>query len=562
MDELENNQEHEKDQEAEQDHDPLSIEGKGWDLLVGGKEASFALGGDDPFDLGKLGHEAESEIPPEGDEIDLILSSIPTPEGAPATDDLPSDAFWDRGRGAETPEPSPPPGEAAEAPPRDLRPDELGYRPTPQPTASIQPAQPEPPAEQPSLAEPIRAALPDEGPVTAPPHLFPGGTEARSVVEGEAPVEPQPLAPGATSGISKGVAFETIETAGESIVEAEAPTAPSPEVSEPPQEAVLLDKDVGGPMTLPITEPSPPSDMPPWSMPQPAAMGVAAPPIGDPFESLVPMRPPTLMEPELPPDETLGRTLITPERINALWEDIEETYNLTIDDVRGHFNTTEQAISDLKRARELLLSGPENFDNAERLVVEVKARLRLEEKVRKWSQTRGSWLAVYLVAWLSLLSLVSLLTNQVAEASLRFVPDWMAATWLPGLFGGLGGVVGALWVLIKHIARRRDFDPIHTSWYVTNPFMGIALGVLTYLVVRGGGGVLTSVAGIEGSLEFSTGASLALYLLCAIVGFNQNILWALIDRFVKAILPGEKEEDKTAATEASHGVERPGGPGG
>ena len=29
-----------------------------------------------------------------------------------------------------------------------------------------------------------------------------------------------------------------------------------------------------------------------------------------------------------------------------------------------------------------------------------------------------------------------------------------------------------------------------------------------------------------------------LYALCVIVGFNQNVLWSLVDRVVDAILPG------------------------
>ncbi len=260
----------------------------------------------------------------------------------------------------------------------------------------------------------------------------------------------------------------------------------------------------------------------------------------DPFEEE--LRPPRSLTDDLPPHQDLETLLITKERINALWDEINETYNLVISDVRGYYSATDSAIHDLKRARELLLAGYEHFDNAEELVKRVKARLRLEEKVRQWSRTRGTWLGIYLVIWLLLLlAVVPLTASRVAGSATDLGPAWMAATFLPGLFGGLGAVVGALWVLIKHIAKKRDFDPIHTPWYVTNPFMGIALGVVTYLLVRVGDVLLTGDTLLPASGELGT---MGLYALCIFVGFNQNVLWALADRVFKAILPA----DTTRAT--------------
>ena len=174
--------------------------------------------------------------------------------------------------------------------------------------------------------------------------------------------------------------------------------------------------------------------------------------------------------------------------------------------MRGYYGTTEQAIADLKKAREYLLAGTQYYDNAERLVVEVRARLRLEEKVRQWSQTRGTWLGFYLVLWLVALSLASLLTGRIdALASQGILPTFLVQTWLPGLFGGLGGVVGALWVLVKHIAVRRDFDPQNTPWYIVNPIMGVAMGVVTYFVLWVSSNSLLGIANIDGEIDFTTG---------------------------------------------------------
>lgn len=251
---------------------------------------------------------------------------------------------------------------------------------------------------------------------------------------------------------------------------------------------------------------------------------------------------------ELAPDAGLEAILITQERIDALWNEINDTYNAVILDVRGHYTTTEVAITDLKHARELLLAGEEHFDNAEEVVKRVKARLRLEEKVRQWSRTRGTWLAVYLILWLLVLAVATFLSSRFVEMTQSIVPQWMAVIVLPVLYGGIGGVVGALWVLIKHIVKVRDFDPIHTPWYVINPFMGMALGGITYFLLRAS----TLILGAAPVALGDPGEQFGLYFLSVVVGFNQNVLWELIDRVLGAVLPSEKT---AATTEAATSTE-------
>ncbi len=514
MSETENAQP-EQDAHSSSDSEPISLEGKGWDILVGGQQNAAQLGGADPFDQS-----------PDDAEASAIMSASETPPGE-TTGVPPEEAFWDRGRGSGAPEPPVPTDENVAAPPRDLSPEELGAVPIPPgiETPSAAPATP----EVLSVSETAPSA-PAEFPVptlsfeelTAPP-ASPASAEAPSTVD-MGPSVPEVPAPGPF-----GAPFGAAPDAGMPFGAAPAP--------------------FGGPAAPPPLAPSVPVEPTPLTAPQavpvqPAgvysAMDVGAERIYDPFRSeryVAPM--PT--EPEKPPDEALKGHLITQERIDALWDEINETYNLAINDVRGYFKTTEQAIIDLKKARELLLSGAENYDNAEQLVKMVKARLRLEEKVRQWSKNLGTWLALYLVIWLLLLSVLSLVTDHAQEIAAQLVPLWMAQTILPGLFGGLGGVVGALWVLIKHIAKERDFDPIHTPWYVTNPFLGFALGVITYLLLLAGGGLI----GIEGFADAASN-SLFTYALCIIVGFNQNVLWSLVDRVIKAVVP---PTESRAATE-------------
>jgi hypothetical protein len=274
--------------------------------------------------------------------------------------------------------------------------------------------------------------------------------------------------------------------------------------------------------------------------------------ISDPFASQtdLPLR---LVQSDLPADAELEKRLVTPKRIDALWDEINATYDLAINDVRGHFNTTKDAIAQLAEARELLLSGAANYDEAEELVKAVEARLKLEEKVREWAGGRGTLLAAYLVLWLVALSLgtTAILYNRLDVLALSAIPEFLVSTWLPTVFGILGGVIGALWVLNKHITKKRDFDPIHTMWYMTNPFLGGALGVVTYFLVRGGGFLVTQAGGSD-TFNLTPLMTVILCTLSVIVGFNQNILWSLVDRFLKAIFP-EKPEDQTAATDTGLG---------
>lgn len=556
-----------KDEEGDEQEESTSLEGKGWDILAGGKQNPFEMGGEDPFDL----KSSDNPNPyTDDDEANWILTSgAPTPP----QEEMPPEAYLDRGHGAYEGTP----GQPAEAAPRDLSPDDLG-----------------------ALTSSELGAY-DAGPITAPPERFaemgaeatgpadvpssdsiPGMSFGVTVTpvgpEGEPPVmappsdlppiSPMPEAyptssgvPSPGTGLSPGVDVTPLGPDGEPLAPPAGPSIPphahgpdetSPIPStQPPGGAIPMPPDFGSPPGGPTqpsaggpvvpTAPLPAiPDVPPWDLPrQPQGLMPADAFIRDPFFS--PPRISVAGEEPLPKDD-LAAMLITSDRVNALWDEINETYDLVIDDVRGHFETTQQAIENLKQARALLLSGPENFDNAERLVIEVKARLRLEEKVRQWSRTMGTWLGVYLVVWLLLLSAASFLTKRMDIITEPFVPQLLAATWLPSLFGGLGGVIGALWILVKHIAIKRDFDPIHTPWYVVNPFLGVAMGVVTYFVLVGGGNTLLKAVG--SNIELSgANSSPVLLLICIIIGFNQNVLWALIDRVVDTIFPRPIEEE-------------------
>jgi hypothetical protein len=521
--------------EQKQEDESASLKGMGWDILVGGEEHALNLGGEDPFDLEAATDEETEEI--------FVSSSEEPSEPEP----MRADAFWDRGRGAEVPEPPDLEKAKAEAPPRDLSPEDLGASAAsidlivPSEGVSAEVIVPDIESAGEPEAEPsTEVPLVPLAEYTSPPASLPDGEEVIVTAPSEA-AEPEPLVDPSIPPIESAVPFgDSLEGAvpfASDTVEAPFGSTAGPETFEDTTIEMLPLGEVSYPP--PISSMSggsiyPSASVLPTSFYRPS----------DPFSEPTPA-PVKSTEPELPPAEDLEKILITNKNIQSLWDEIDETYKLVISDVRGYFSTTELSISELKKAREYLLAGREYYDNAEELVKRVKARLRLEEKVRKWAQTRGTWLGIYLIVWVFLVLAMAVMSDRVTATLSTLMPAWLAAAFMPGMFGSLGGVIGALWVLIKHIAKRRDFDPIHTPWYVTNPFMGFALGLITYLLVSAGGGLL----GVEGVLTtetISTSGIYTIYFLCVAVGMNQNFLWSMFDRVVKAIVPSE---ETTAAVE-------------
>ncbi|MCC6904231.1 MAG: hypothetical protein IT326_00210 [Anaerolineae bacterium] len=487
-----------------------SLVGKGWEILAGGAANPFEKGGEDPFDQALLEQLRGQPNPFASDqEADQVIEEATAMNTTPA-EAPPTDAFWDRGRGAEASGPSASPASALEAEPRDLSPEELGTLfSAPEPAGAI-------------LTEPGTGTggqnimhTPDSG--AASPLDIPGSEPSDMTSAELVPAEPVPVE-----------ALPEISPLDEAMIPI-APTEPPPPDMAPDTTSKAAPSMFGADITAQFDDPF---------------AGISTKRNGQ-VEAKI--------SNDLSTDAAVESLLITDARLNRLWDMIDETYNIVVNDVRGYYDSTEEALADLKKAREYLLAGREYYDNAEQMVMSVKARLRLEEKVRVWSRTRGAWLVVYLVAWLLFLSISSLALYYLGILDFidAHVPAWMAGTVLPTLFGALGGVVGALWVLIKHIARDRDFDPIHTTWYLTNPLMGGALGVLSYFILGFSGSIITS--GMTGTaIDFNQPTSIIFQVIllttCAIIGFRQNVFWELIERFLKAVLPKKAEEEAPPAT--------------
>ena len=107
------------------------------------------------------------------------------------------------------------------------------------------------------------------------------------------------------------------------------------------------------------------------------------------------------------------------------------------------------------------------------------------------------------------------------------------------IWGGIGGIVGALYTLWWHISREQDFDRNYLMWYMVQPLMGLVLGGIIFLIMAGGF-LIINVNLTDDTA--STGARLLPYLAAVLAGFRQNFIYEQFDRLIALFTPAEKRE--------------------
>lgn len=246
-----------------------------------------------------------------------------------------------------------------------------------------------------------------------------------------------------------------------------------------------------------------------------------------------------VQEVPLPPPANLtldGAALIglyvTPQRVSQLHNRIDAA----IEQVKKLVNSLSLAASlldQLETARQLLFSALDNYDESERLVVEVEHRIEFIRRVRLASRTVGTWLLLYELFVFLLLAGVFIYINLEPVAGVLREASPLSPVDLVQFFntliwGGLGGIVGAFYALWKHIASEQDFDPQYYLWYLTNPILGIALGAFVFLVFQAGFFSLT--AGSEEGIAIRS--ALVIYVFAWVSGFKQNVVYDIVRRIL------------------------------
>jgi hypothetical protein len=252
----------------------------------------------------------------------------------------------------------------------------------------------------------------------------------------------------------------------------------------------------------------------------------------------------------VPEDNAIVDRLITDSKIDELWQRIDLAEKAAVSDESTLPKQRAENLENLKAARNLLLGGRKNYEDALRYVAEVESDLFYAGRVRQWSYSYGTWVLVYNLFWIGLLVALLIfgfsgrLTESMSQMG-SFGDVNILAVWITVLSGGLGGVSKSLFALHQHVTKQ-DFDKQHLMWYYTSPIIGTVLGVFVYMfvqrVILGAG----AVAGLEDP-DLVNKAGFVFYLLAWVVGFQQNLVLELVERVKKVLLPdSDKEKEKEA----------------
>ncbi|MBC8509616.1 MAG: hypothetical protein H8D34_32615, partial [Chloroflexi bacterium] len=231
-----------------------------------------------------------------------------------------------------------------------------------------------------------------------------------------------------------------------------------------------------------------------------------------------------------PVDKSMIDLLVSDDDMKALWKRADQaqkgvnTYVLAIYIARP-------MLDQIQAARNELMAGKEYYEDAERHINEVEYRVQLSEKLENWSRTLIPWLFIYLVIWfIGLIAAIFLIKDGI------FSTNADELTVLAGsmIWGGMGGIIGALLPLIKHFSTDRDFAKSHLWWYITSPLVGSVMGAIIFLFMNSG---LLTIAG---------GGSIITYILAGLAGYQHNVFTDLVKQLLKKLEFKPKDEPVAA----------------
>lgn len=338
---------------------------------------------------------------------------------------------------------------------------------------------------------------------------------------------------------------------------AEAQPAPAPVAAPPPPSPAAPSPEPGqsgAPVALPATrrfgaiimesEPAPtaPTDSDALILPKGEAGKPVAPGIEPDTESPLPVK----------PDRTPDEKAIVISRLDqvlpsgwqkALHQQIDTLYKQVATEYSSPPAKAERALTMLREARALLIESPEEYVNAEYRMMQVRAMLDRVKESRSQSVHYGPRILGYLAAWLAVLLLglvfaapltqwITRVGNVSGQALLNLYPVINTMIW-----GGIGGVVGALYTLWWHISQEQDFDRQYLMWYLVQPLMGVVLGGITFLVLAGGFLILNVSLS---DAQASEGARLLPYLAAVLAGFRQNFIYDQLERLISLFTPASR----------------------
>jgi hypothetical protein len=196
----------------------------------------------------------------------------------------------------------------------------------------------------------------------------------------------------------------------------------------------------------------------------------------------------------------------------------------------------------LRAARNCLLHNRDKYEEAQQEVAQVDFRFTRIRKI-EWFEKPPlifGWLVfvtVVLVAvafwgvnWLG--GLESVLQQMSGPGvSTASTLAFLISIWA----GGLGGVTVGFYSLWRHVAQLKDYDPEFALWYYVNPIMGLLLGVFVFMFSN------------ANLVQFTT--NWAVFLLAYAVGFQQQLVFGILNGVVQRLLPSKPKAEAEAASQ-------------
>ncbi|MBN1639969.1 MAG: hypothetical protein JXA09_01945 [Anaerolineae bacterium] len=238
------------------------------------------------------------------------------------------------------------------------------------------------------------------------------------------------------------------------------------------------------------------------------------------------------------------------ERRQALWDQITVLYREVPIALSAH-PLQDEALQLLQEAQDILIKRPREFDLAQYKVGQVHSIVVRRKNTARWTSSYGWATLLYEVFWVAVLAhgilLAPYYVSQIeaaiggAERYVSIGQLWNCAAW-----GGVGGVLGALYSLYWHAAKVKDFDKQYVMWYVVQPLIGLIIGALVYAIVDAG--FLSLVSGSTPAQELTIKAFP--YTLACIAAFRQRFILEIVDRLIQ-VLAGTEGKAESAKQQAA-----------
>lgn len=224
----------------------------------------------------------------------------------------------------------------------------------------------------------------------------------------------------------------------------------------------------------------------------------------------------------------------------------QKSLHIRIDDLYKQVTTefssppasADRMLTLLNEARQTLIESPESYVAVESRMMQVQVTMSrtMESRIQATRYGprilgyEGLWLVLFLLGLVFAAPLAELFTrsgSMTGATANDMFPFWNTLMW-----GGIGGIIGALYALWWHISDQQDFERQYLMWYLVQPIMGTVLGGIVFLLLTGGFLLLQ----VKPS-DANAGARLIPYLVAVLGGFRQNFIYGQFDRLIAMFTP-------------------------